>query len=210
MRNLTISLIDSDEKIMKDLHSALATEVTNLMFKVRAKIGFEIAARAYYWLLDSPEIQSLESSAVGSLAAQFGIPLGSQLAVQQKIIEAIVKSIKVDIYKATNTLDGIILDISSQPMDFRNLLNMKEADIDIGHRKLNWLRWLLTEGTSIIVVGYRYSPEAGIGRSKGGIMIEKGNWRVPPEFAGTEENNFITRAFSNREIEISRIVEGAL
>ena len=33
-------------------------------------------------------------------------------------------------------------------------------------------------------------------------MITGTAWRVPPQFAGTETDNFITRAFSGREKDI--------
>ena len=41
------------------------------------------------------------------------------------------------------------------------------------------------------------------GRSRGGVMMANAqSWRVPPQFSGTDENNFITRAFSGREKEV--------
>jgi hypothetical protein len=32
-------------------------------------------------------------------------------------------------------------------------------------------------------------------------------WRVPPQFAGTLQNNFITKALSNREKELTVILK---
>ena len=34
------------------------------------------------------------------------------------------------------------------------------------------------------------------------MMADAQSWRVPPQFSGTDENNFITRAFSGREKEV--------
>jgi hypothetical protein len=43
-------------------------------------------------------------------------------------------------------------------------------------------------------------------------MEEGGAWRVPPEFSGTLEDNFITRAFVNKEKDLNalfgRILKG--
>jgi hypothetical protein len=62
------------------------------------------------------------------------------------------------------------------------------------------------------VAGYQYNPQTGIGRSKLGNMKTGGSFRVPPEFSGTEQNNFITRALvgSNQEKQISKIFETIL
>ena len=35
-----------------------------------------------------------------------------------------------------------------------------------------------------------------------------GAWRVPPQFSGSRENNFITRSFRGREREITEILKG--
>jgi hypothetical protein len=64
----------------------------------------------------------------------------------------------------------------------------------------------------MLVVNYHYTPEAGFGRSKLGTMDKGGAWRVPPEFAGTLEDNFVTRAFLGKEKDLnslfSRILKG--
>jgi len=60
----------------------------------------------------------------------------------------------------------------------------------------------------MIIVNYHYYPESGVGRSNKGFMKKTGTFRVPPQFSGTVDNNFITRALTgpvqqkelNREI----------
>jgi hypothetical protein len=77
---------------------------------------------------------------------------------------------------------------------------------------LHWLDWLLNRGDQIIVVGYEYNPQTGLGRSKLGNMKTGGSFRVPPEFSGTQENNFVTRALigASQEKEIAKILEKIL
>jgi hypothetical protein len=41
-------------------------------------------------------------------------------------------------------------------------------------------------------------------------MVGGSFWRVPPQFSGVEDNNFITRALSGREIELNKIIQGLL
>ena len=72
---------------------------------------------------------------------------------------------------------------------------------------LHWLDWLLTLGDKTIVIGYEYKPGTG-GRSGGGTMTKGTAFRVSPSYSGTIEDNFITRAFSNKEKEVSSILMG--
>ena len=72
-----------------------------------------------------------------------------------------------------------------------------------------WLEWLLLKGNQIIVRNY----EVKIGsnsRSRSGdaIMISSSeNWRVPPEFIGTNTNNWTTRALSKIEDELNSLIK---
>ena len=94
------------------------------------------------------------------------------------------------------------LEINFQPADFVNLVSMQQGIVHTEKGdSLDWLSWLLKEGAKPIIIGYQYQAQAG-GRSRGGIMEKGTSWRIPPQFAGTETDNFITRAFSDREKEI--------
>ena len=53
---------------------------------------------------------------------------------------------------------------------------------------------MLTQGNATIITGYEYNAGTGLGRSGGGNMKSGGAWRVPPEYAGTLDDNFVTRA----------------
>ena len=60
---------------------------------------------------------------------------------------------------------------------------------------INWLQWLLFAGTEEIISGYRILNKPGIGRSYLGIMIKKSgaSFSVDPEYAGTADDNFVTK-----------------
>ena len=36
-------------------------------------------------------------------------------------------------------------------------------------------------------------------------MGKGSSWRIPPQFAGTEDDNFITRAFSGKEKQLEKL-----
>ena len=62
------------------------------------------------------------------------------------------------------------------------------------------------------MVNYQYNPQTGLGRSGLGNMKPGGAFRVPPQFSGTVENNFITRAFVGdyQEGQIINIIQKVL
>ena len=76
-----------------------------------------------------------------------------------------------------------------------------------------WLDWLITEGDKPIVKGYKYVNDV-IGRSGQGIMKQQNgeSWRVPPEFAGDINDNFITRALDEPAFisRLTAIIKNAL
>ena len=76
---------------------------------------------------------------------------------------------------------------------------------------LPWLHWLLMRGGSPIIIGFRYKADGG-GRTGGGIMIPGGVFRIPLEYSGTVDDNFITRALAGKEQEeeITRIFQEIL
>ena len=72
----------------------------------------------------------------------------------------------------------------------------------------------MTEGDRIIIVGYHIkydisSAQKQNSQSGSAIMVKGGNWRVPPNFSGTLEDNWITRTFDVEKIKglLNNIVE---
>jgi hypothetical protein len=70
-----------------------------------------------------------------------------------------------------------------------------------------WLDWLLTYGRRILAPEYAvmYTSGRGARYSRTGIAIIRRNkqgvgWRMPDQYAGTPQNNFITRAIDDNVI----------
>ena len=77
-------------------------------------------------------------------------------------------------------------------------------------QNLEWLDWLLIQGDKIIIKEYEIS--SGEGRA-GRFVMKKtvtGKWGVPSTFAGTPNNNWITRAIQSASTIIDRTLEEAL
>lgn len=209
---LTIKLLDSGKEIEDKIKSAFIEEVNSRIQNNLTTLLEKSKNLAEQWVSSQPELISLSSKTIGSLKGQFGIPDGQDLLATLDIISAVRESISIKFvkYKAPLNLGG--LQINFQPSNFTNLLGLDSGHVLYFGGDLHWLSWLLTEGNRIIIVGYYYDPETGIGRSGLGVMNEGGFFRVPTVFSGTTQNNFITRALIGRqqELAISNIFKSIL
>ena len=206
---LTLKLTDSIPAIELKVNGAIAVHLNSFFLKKKGYIENQLRDLIGIWIRSQPEIQSLAMS--GDLAGQFGLPDGTSLGVVNKIVTSIQQSTQVKMKKINKKLEGG-LKLTCQPSSFANLLGIPDGHVKILDGDLHWLRWLLESGNKILVVNYHYTPSVGFGRSKIGIMDKGGAWRVPPEFAGTLEDNFVTRAFKNKQNDLnalfSRILKG--
>lgn len=190
---ITLKLLDSIDVIETKINTALADLANKQIANSSAEILQKCQALINGWILAQPEIISLNSSSPDSLAGQFGLLPGQAISATNSVINAIKDSITVKIVKFNNKLKGGIT-VEFQPSNFINILNIPQCHTPISGGDLHWMDWLLKRGDNIIVVNYQYDPKSGVGRSGLGQMISGGSFRVPPQFAGTEKDNFITRA----------------
>jgi len=206
---ISIKLLDNAQVVSKKVNTAIASAINSKIKSKQSSITSQAKSLALQWLMSQPEISSL---AGGELAGAFGLPIGSGPSVISAISRAFVDTVycKIQLFDRNLKNGGIF--IYFQPSDFSNLLSLPEGHVLYGLGDLHWLQWLLERGDQIIVAGYSYNAKSGLGRSRLGYMAEGGAFRVPPEFSGTESDNFITRALigSYQEQAISNIIQKAL
>lgn len=206
--SISLKLLETNRQIQDKIYKAIAEEVNSSIIKNKKKTTEKLRAAIKTWVYGQPEVSSLLANGVpGSLSAQFGIPAGTSDGIINQIVDAVSKAITIDIKPFKKNLKGN-LQFNFQTKDFQNLLTLPEGHVVTEKgADLHWLNWLLQEGDKTIVVGYNYIA-GPLGRSGGGEMNIGGIWRVPPEFSGTNDNNFITRSFDGKESEISNILKG--
>jgi hypothetical protein len=206
MGRITLKLVDSIAKIKKDVNAAIASHINEAVEKGKGSLVSRARPLVSKWILEQPEVQSLIDGSPGSLAAEVGIPHGKNKGVVDYLVSSIVSATSVKLYPFDAGLTRGRLELNFQPIDFSNLLDTAMFDIFTKKGvKLEWLRWLLEEGAKPIIIGYEYTPTSGRGRSNAGTMKSGIAWRIRPSFAGTVENNFITRAFSYRQRDIEKL-----
>jgi len=208
---ITLQITDSLSVIQKNVNEAIAQVINDKISKTQNKIVADCKSAASSWILSQPEIQSLSSSSPESLAGQLGIPQSLVGGIISSIENAVVNSISIRFIQYSKNLKGG-LEIYFQPSDFFNLLSLPAGHVIYKGGDLHWLDWLLKRGDNVIVANYQYNPKTGLGRSGLGNMVLGGSFRIPPQFSGTDSNNFITRALigTDQENTISRIIQRAL
>lgn len=189
----------ADEQITQYLNGKIRKNYSKVVNSLRQKIPF--------WIRSQPEMQSLLSEGIpGSLNAVFGLYRGDASRAVSDIIDAVKNTTTINIKKINSRYVGTV-EFNFQPANFLNILNLNSGHVITEKgMDLHWLNWLIAKGDTVIVIGYEYEP-SDLGRSGSGTMTKGTSFRVPPQYSGTLEYNFIVRALSNREQEINPIVQ---
>jgi hypothetical protein len=204
--SISIKLLESNGQIADKIYQAAADLINKKIQKNHKRAVRGLQELIPVWIKSQPEIVSLLAEGDStSLNSQFGLVPGQGNAVLNEIINAVKASTAINIHKVNKSLQGG-LTIEIQPVDYNNIISLSEGLIKYPIASLNFLDWLLLKGDTVIIVGHKYKIGT-TGRSGHGIMISGGSWRVPPEFSGSVDNNFITRAFSGREKELTHLLQ---
>jgi hypothetical protein len=206
MKDISISLklVESDGAIQKMIKREMAKRLNkSFVGGFAGKLRDQIKTAAIEWLMESPELRAV---AYGPLKGDFGIPKGQAVSEADKIIDAVLRSIHVEIIPFDNRLRGG-LEIRIQPTDFQNIFARIDPVITEKGERLDWVRWLLERGDDIVVAKYHVVPDSS-GRSRSGdaLMSQGGMFRVRPAYSGTLEDNAITRVFKGKGLELAKMI----
>lgn len=152
----------------------------------------------------------------GELMGEFGIPdAESRLDVILSTITRGVRVTPIPIKIVRNQFEGGML-IKMIRSDFEDILSLGGSSYisQPSSEEVPWLGWLIGAGDDIVVFSHKIIKDLDSNqklRSRTGqaLMVPGSGWRVPPEYSGTFENNFITRAFDVIGVEtiLAKIIE---
>ena len=203
---MPINLTESARAIALKINKGLASIFNKIVSKKARSIEAQIRPLVSAALLSSSELRSLSS---GTLRIDFGLTQDPSA----DIVNAVTNSLSVQARKAVASSSGIkggVL-ITLQPADYSNLFSLSTAtQITEKGDSLPWLQWLLTFGQQVIIAdfGVEYGS---YGRTGGGHMIGDATpFKVNSQYAGTIDNNFITRAINPILPQIRNIIIKAL
>jgi len=205
MVKLTIKVVESLPELRRAAARAIAQHMTEAIYKAAPLIESGLRAVIKEAIMGAPEYQSLIS---GKLKPEFGIPdAASKLTTILKVWTQSIVATPTPMKVRGNTLRGG-LTIQAIKGDWQDVISLPEArQMTKKGQALPWLEWLLIKGDQVIIKDYVLS--FGPGRAGSQIMKVKrsGRWRVPPEFSGTINDNFVTRAIDGLDVQFGKIIE---
>jgi hypothetical protein len=162
-------------------------------------------------LNNSDTVQSL---LFGSLRDDFGLFGNSVQITVNNIVKYISQNIKIKIeqYKSGGFIFRITVQLLSSN-DLQNIIEVPLGSFPSRGGMVNWLEWLTTKGSQVVIGDYWIFPYAKGKTRSGGTKIMKKitssngePFRVDPKYAGNADSNFITRAIEDVADEILNIV----
>lgn len=206
--SFNVKLTESNNVIAQNMLKALLPEINTYFNTISQNMKQNISNIVVSYIKAQPEYESLIS---GKLKAEFGLPdASSRLSTILNQIEsgAMVQTKPLSI--SGGKLRGSIK-LQMIQKDFGDLLSLGDATFTTEKgSSLEWLKWLLVEGDNIIISEYYFiAGPYSTSRTGMGIMhgFQGGSWRVPPEYAGNINNNWITRAIDAASSDIQKELE---
>ncbi len=202
-----MKILETDNQIANLILDAMAGEINTALSKGAIKIERDIRNIVRTAITSQPEWDSLLN---GQLRGEFGLP--DSQARLTNILKIWSNSIIVSPSLAKRSggklKGGLKIDMIQG--DYSDVINTPEAYfVTEKGVTLNWLEWLLKFGDKAIIKEYTIGVNPRRSRTGTDVMIkQKGKrWFVPPQFAGTINNNFVTRALDSIQSNIESIVE---
>mgnify|MGYP003147915009 FL=1 len=198
--------IKLDPKFPTAFHRHIVKEVSNVLKQNEANISVGIKKRVQETVMDmlfaSPAVSSLMG---GKLQAQLGVVAAESTMIE--VIDTWMNNIHVSAKAGGSPLLTINIGVLTQ--GYGDVLSLPASVYQsAGGEMIEWLRWLLLEGDKTISDYFFLPGNRSKSRTGLGIMVRKGGreWSIPPEFRGTETDNFATRALENLDKALDRIV----
>ena len=214
LMNFSLKLVNPDQvklDILKAMHATVKKNFKKYGEFLESSISYQLSVA----IENSPTLQSLKRG--GDLAGELGVDFFNAA----EIIMAVAydsTTVKVEVPKLVGNQIVGKMTVTAAPSDLETITaRMFDSGIQETEKgqQLEYMKWLLTLGDAVIVRDYEV--KAGFpkfSRTGDKIMVKGGGWRVPPEHAGSEGNNFITRAIDEAlpkvEKEMVRLFTDAL
>jgi len=203
---------------IKEIESMMLQALSDEMNKRLSTIAEIMKAKFVFYvknqLEDTDEYDELVN---GKLTAEFG--LDDALTRVNAIIYQWAHSFEFKLIKIKPKVRTITggLSISAIDASFADVLKMAESTVFSKGGEVPWLRWLLLDGYKNLIADYdiRYGsyPRSRSGEAQ--MYKRPGNlYKIPLEFAGTIDDNWVTRTFGDVDTELQKMlliaVDGAI
>lgn len=208
---VSLTLADSESDIAKEIVAALKDELNSYLLQAAKNATTRVRQLFKTHIESSLTWASLKN---GTLKAEFGLGNDGPEKLDF-ILDVWINSIFID-YKpvtgSTSFRGGLSLQMVQT--DWGDVLSTDAAIITTANGQvLPWLEWLLLNGDKTIIKDYEVVMKSS-SRSRSGMALmtkkQSAKWRVPPEFSGTINKNFVTEALDAMENDIVTILNEEL
>lgn len=210
---LSLKILESNKEIAQRVAKALLPEIKNYMKNAIDKIKKDLPSVVYTGIINSPEYTSIIG---GQLKYELGIPNPETKIAS--LLQTWTDNIYVTYVPPTIITSGSIkssFDVSMIKTDFSDVLSSDDAfvfDQERGY-SLPWLKWLLLDGSVPIIKDHQVVIGRN-SRSRTGMAVMRQSrtksWAVPSKFAGTEADNWITRAIDASKSDVESLIKRTL
>ena len=203
----SLKVLETEKEIEKAVLKALLDDASKIMATASKRLTKKLPIIIETAITSQPEYSSLTG---GILKDQFGL---TNPTTKIDSLLDIWSNINVTYKKPTISASQIKsnLSIVAIKSDYSDALASAAAEqVTKKGQSLQWLDWLLNQGDRIIIK--EYELVSGKGRAGNVVMRKnvKGKWGVPSQFAGSPNNNWITRAIQSVSSIIDRTLAEAL
>lgn len=210
---ISVKILETEKDISSAISRALLPEVADYLKNSINIIKRELPLIVNSAIINSPEYASILA---GKLRYEFGLndassKLSGLLNIWSTNVDITYNPPKI----SSNGRIKASFSASMIKIDFSDVLYSDYAYMVDTFRGYNlpWLEWLLLEGNRVLVPGYQviFGPNSR-SRTGGAIMRVSPvkSWKVPAEFSGTRNDNWITRALDTIDSDIENLLSKAL
>lgn len=209
---ISVKILENSKQIQDSMLKALLPQVVSYMNQVLDRIKKELPDIVRNSILNSPEYSSILA---GDLRYQFG--LADSSSKLNGLINIWTSNIDIEYIKPAISNGQIKSKLAAKMIraDYSDVLGTEYAQMTDTQRgySLPWLKWLLLDGNqilikdSVIVLGPNRNSRTGFAVMK---PSGTGFWRVPSEFAGTSQDNWLTQAINDATPQINDLLNRAL
>jgi hypothetical protein len=210
MLKANLKIVDTDVFAV-----AAMKEASKIKFNLTKDIKPEITAIITQAIMNSPTVKDLQS---GKLRDDFGLFGNLVDTAVDNIIKILVQNIDLQVTNSSKKKSGSSVSLKLIPDDISALHSVTGGTYQTGNGEtVNWLEWLLTRGSRVVVKDFWLFQHAKGKTRSGGkeVMVKisktkRDPFRVDPTHSGTPKDNFITRAINSVRDDIMLVVSSSV
>lgn len=200
---MALKILTNATKFLNQLKEDLKRRLKPRLRKAADGLKAELSEKIPQWIETSIDYYLLKKK---RNRVELGITEEQLREAMNDVAELIIQSIRIEI---TSDPGGLKLSFDERTLSAVGHLPSGEYISENGHL-VEWLNWLVTAGSEVVVEGHHFTDRLGEGRIGGGVMWKGGVWRVPLEIRGDRSENFVTRIMDKKTKEMYRLMRGHL